>query len=139
MAAPSARPAAVIVDVQEVQLAARGADDEANDADGAAEFAFKATFDVMKTRQGTRRSAFAYVMQRPGTTVYLLSLVWVGACACVGVAFHSSHESSSGESKDESDGWSQELLSIFLPTLCTNPNPNPNPKTLTLGLPVPWL
>ena len=117
MAAPSARPAAVIVDVQEVQLAARGADDEANDADGAAEFAFMATFDVMKTRQGTRRSAFAYVMQRPGTTVYLLSLVWVGACACVGVAFHSSHESSSGESKDESDGWSQELLGIFLPTL----------------------
>ena len=74
MEATTARNRAVLVDVQEVQLAAREADDEANDADGAAEFAFKATFDVMKARQGTRRSAFAYVMQRPGTTNYLLTL-----------------------------------------------------------------
>jgi len=90
------------------------ADGEADDADeGAAEFAFKATFDIMKARQGTRRSLFAYVMQRPGTTVYLLSLVWVGACSCVSVGFYSSPESSSGESEDE---WSEELQSIFVPT-----------------------
>jgi len=52
-------------------------------ADGTTEFAFKATFDVMKARQGKRRSVFAYIMQRPGTAVYLLSLVWLGGCACV--------------------------------------------------------
>ena len=49
-------------------------------ADGTTEFAFKATFDVMKARQARRRSVFAYIMQRPGTAVYLLSLVWLGGC-----------------------------------------------------------
>ena len=52
-------------------------------ADGTTEFAFKATFDVMKARQAKRRSVFAYIMQRPGTAVYLLILVWLGGCACV--------------------------------------------------------
>ena len=47
-------------------------------ADGTTEFAFKATFDVMKARQSKRRSYFAnfaYIMQRPGTAVYLLGMV----------------------------------------------------------------
>ena len=52
-------------------------------ADGTTEFAFKVTFDVMKARQAKRRSVFAYIMQRPGTAVYLLSLVWLGGCGCV--------------------------------------------------------
>ena len=41
--------------MQEVPQLAAPSDGEADDADGAAEFAFKATFDVMKARQGTRR------------------------------------------------------------------------------------
>lgn len=61
-------------------------------ADGTTEFAFKATFDVMKARQGTRRSVFAYIMQRPGTAVYLLTLVWLGGCACVSEVRYSSTE-----------------------------------------------
>ena len=70
----SPRLAERVIDVQEVPQLTAPSDGEADDADGAAEFAFKATFDVMKARQGTRRSAFAYVMQRPGTTNYLLTL-----------------------------------------------------------------
>ena len=70
-------------------------------ADGTTEFAFKATFDVMKARQARRRSVFAYIMQRPGTAVYLLTLVWLGGCACVSEVRYRSL---------------QEGLAVFIPT-----------------------
>ena len=73
-------------------------------ADGTTEFAFKATFDVMKARQAKRRSVFAnfaYIMQRPGTAVYLLTLVWLGGCGCVSEVRYRSLE---------------EGMAIFIPT-----------------------
>ena len=55
VASPRSLLAERVIDVPEVHDPAAPSDGEADEADGATEFAFKATFDVMKARQGTRR------------------------------------------------------------------------------------